>query len=281
MNSRGPLPALDFLRQRDGFVSGEEISHQLNISRSAVWKQINQLRREGYDIAAVPHLGYRLDGVPDKLLPQEIKYHLGTKIAGKNILYYETIGSTMDEAFRLGVNGAPEGTVVLAEAQARGRGRMRRSWVSPPQKGIYLSLLLRPRLSPQQAPQITLMTAVSLAQAIKSSLGIEARIKWPNDILVRGNKVAGILTEIDAEADEIKFVVIGWGINTHINRPSLPPQATSLHLEATTPVSRLALARETLRRIDTNYGCLQQNGFGPMRRQWKEMTVSLGQRIKL
>ena len=141
---------IQFLKEADGYVSGEEMSETLKISRAAVWKYIDHLRKDGYDITAVPHLGYRLVSVPDKLLPYEIQFGLNTKTFGKNIVVFNTVGSTMDEAFRLGMEGAPEGTVVCAETQHKGRGRLGRVWSSPKAKGIYCSLILRPQLPPGQ-----------------------------------------------------------------------------------------------------------------------------------
>ena len=147
---------IQFLKEADGYVSGEDMSETLKISRAAVWKYIDHLRKDGYDITAVPHLGYRLVSVPDKLLPHEIQSGLDTRTFGKNVVTFNTVGSTMDEAFRLGMEGAPEGTVVCAETQTQGRGRLGRVWSSPKAKGIYCSLILRPRLPPGQLSQLTL-----------------------------------------------------------------------------------------------------------------------------
>lgn len=272
---------LGFLKSRDGFVSGEEISRGLKISRTAVWKYMRQLREEGYSIEAVPHLGYRLFSIPDKLLPEEISYHLNTKIIGCEIFHYTSVTSTMDIAFDLGLKGFPEGTAVFAEHQTKGKGRMGRSWFSPKQKGIYLSLLLRPEFLPQESPKLTLMTAVSIAEAIKKVTQLAPLIKWPNDILINGRKVSGILTELDAEADRIKFVNIGIGINVNSSKSLLPPQSTSLKQEIGSSVSRIELAKETLRFIEKNYFTLRQKGFNPIREKWKALSIILGKQIKI
>lgn len=272
---------LDFLKSQDGFVSGEEISRDLKISRTAVWKHIRQLRLAGYAIEAVPHLGYKVISIPDKLLPQELSYRLNTKIIGQKIFYYDTLASTMDTAFELGLKGAPEGTVVLAEQQTKGRGRMGRVWFSPKAKGIYLSLLLRPEFLPQEAPKITLTAAVSLAEAIKIITGLPVLIKWPNDIMFNAKKLAGILTELDAEADKIKFINIGIGINVNSSKSFLPEEGTSLKEELGMEVSRIELTKEILRSIERNYFILKDSGFKPILEKWKASSAMLGRRIQI
>ncbi len=272
---------LQFLKSYNGFVSGEDISKSLSISRSAVWKHIANLRNTGYVIEAVPHLGYRLLSTPDKLLPEEISYHLKTKIIGKKIFYYKTVDSTMDIAFDLGIKGYPEGTVVFAEQQIKGRGRLGREWFSPKAKGIYLSLLLRPQFLPQESPKLTLMAAVSINQAIKKITGVSPLIKWPNDIIINSKKVAGILTELDAETDRIKFVNIGIGLNVNSPKTLLFKGSTSLRVETNKEVSRVKLAREILRSIEENYFALKKDGFALIRKKWKAQSLVLGKRIKV
>ena len=168
---------IHFLRSATGYLSGEDISRQLNISRSAIWKYMEELRKEGYEIIAVPHLGYKLLSSPDKLYPREIQHQLTTKTIGQRIVYSETIPSTMDEAFQLALQGAEEGTVVIAESQMKGRGRLGRHWTSPKGKGIYMSLILRPALLPTDIAKITLMGAVAVNDAISSLISIKPRIK--------------------------------------------------------------------------------------------------------
>lgn len=272
---------LDFLKARDGFVSGEEISRELKISRSAVWKHITRLRQEGYSIEAVPHLGYRILSIPDLLLPEEISCRLNTKIIGSNIFHYDEVGSTMDIAFGLGLKGYGEGTVVFAETQDNGRGRAGRTWVSLKNKGIYFSLLLRPQFSLIEAPKLTLMTAVSIVEAIKKITGLSAGIKWPNDILIGGKKCAGILTELDAETDRIKFVNIGVGINVNSSGSSLPAHSTSLKDETGKEVSRIELAKECLRAIEKNYNILKKQGFEPIASAWRAYSIILGKHIEI
>ena len=214
---------IQFLKESDGYISGEEMSQRLNMSRAAIWKYMQELRALGYEIAAVPHLGYQLVTSPDKLLSYEIQSGLNTKIIGKKIIVLETVTSTMDEAFRLGMENCPEGTIVCAEAQSKGRGRLGRAWTSPKGKGLYFSLVLRPSLPLNQLAQLTLMSAVAVAEAIEDISDLKPLIKWPNDILLEGQKLAGILTELRAESDQVKFVVVGVGLNVNSSLNQLIP----------------------------------------------------------
>ena len=230
---------LKFLKESEGYVSGEEISRRCGMSRAAIWKYMQELRQEGFDVVAVPHLGYKLVATPDKLLPSEIQHGLRTQYLGKKIIYEDTVPSTMDVAFRLGMEGAVEGTLVCAEGQTKGKGRLGRQWSSPKGKGIYMSVILRPSLPPTEVAQLTLLAAVAVCEAIRRVSGVAARIKWPNDILVENRKLAGILTELSAETDRVRFVVIGIGINVNTSLSVLPPQATSLKEEAQKKISRV------------------------------------------
>lgn len=272
---------ITFLKKSNGYLSGEEISRQLKISRSAIWKNIHQLRQEGYDIVAIPHLGYRLAGLPDKLLPREIQFQLKTKVLGREIVYLDSTTSTMDAAFRLGFEGAREGTVVAAEHQTKGKGRMGRVWCSPKGQGIYLSVILRPSVPASETAQLTLLSAVAVSEAIKKAAGIQTSIKWPNDLLIQGKKTAGILTELSAEMDRVHFVVIGIGINVNTPLSALPPQATSLKHETRREISRVELVQEVLRFLDAWYGRLNKEGFLPIVRRWKELSLTLGHRVRV
>src|SRR3989338_3167992 len=230
---------IHYLKTAEGYLSGEEISRHLKISRAGIWKYMQELRRAGYEIIAVPHLGYRLLSSPDKLIPAEIQSGLKTKILGQRVEYFDSIASTMDAAFQLGVEGAAEGTVVCAESQTKGKGRLGRSWVSPKAKGIYMSVILRPSLPPTDVAQLTLLSAVALCEAIERCCQIPVKIKWPNDILVGNRKIAGILTELSAEMDRVRFVAIGIGVNVNTTASQLPPQATSVKIEADRKSTRL------------------------------------------
>lgn len=272
---------VDFLRQTHNYVSGEEISQRLGITRQALWKHIQELKERGYDIVAVPHLGYRLVSSPDRLFPSEISCHLNTQFMGKKIYYFDILSSTMDVALELGIRGASEGTLILTEAQTRGRGRLSRRWFSPKYKGIYLSLLLKPKILPHQAPIFTLLAAVSVCEAIKEITGLDVRIKWPNDILIQNKKLGGILTELEAETDEVRFIVIGIGINVNNDRRTLVGGATSLKNEKKETVSRADLLKEILRKIEANYLVFQKKGILPILEKWRNYSITLGRRVKV
>ncbi len=272
---------VQFLKQADGYVSGEEMSETLKISRAAVWKYIDHLRKDGYGITAVPHLGYRLVSVPDKLLPHEIQFGLNTKTFGRNVVAFDSVGSTMDEAFRLGMEGAPEGTIVCAEAQNKGRGRLGRAWSSPKGKGIYCSFILRPQLPPGQLAQLTLTAAVALAEGLYNAGGIELSIKWPNDILAGGRKLAGILTELRAETDQVDFVVVGIGINVNTPASQLVEGAASLRTAAGRAFNRVAVLQEILRSFETWYAVLGQGRFDQVIEAWKARSSTLKRRVRV
>jgi len=272
---------LDFLKLKQGYASGEEISHRLGISRQALWKHIQELKHAGYDIVAVPHLGYQLISAPDRLFPLEITRGLNTKFIGRKIHYFKTLSSTMDVAMQLGMQGSCEGTIVLAEAQRKGKGRLGREWFSPKYRGIYLSLVLKPRILPNQVSVLTLLAAVSICEAIKEVTGLNAQIKWPNDILIHNKKLGGILTEINAEMDEIHSVVIGIGINVNNDKKTLVCGATSLKEQRKESTNRIELLQEILRRIEKNYLTFQEKASQPIIEKWREYNITLGKRVRI
>lgn len=272
---------LDFLKRKQEHVSGEEISHHLGISRQALWKHIQELKDDGYDIVAVPHLGYQLVSSPDRLFASEISSHLNTKFIGKRIYYFDNIRSTMDIAADLALKNAPEGTIVVAESQTKGRGRMGREWSSPKYKGIYLSLILRPKVSLSGASIFTLLTAVSICEAIKDYSGISVDIKWPNDLLVQNKKLGGILTELNAEMDQVRFVIIGLGLNVNNEKKDLPAGAASLKEAAGDPLSRVELLKLVLRAIENNYQAIQSRGTDLIIKKWRRHNITLGRRVKV
>lgn len=272
---------LSIFRERNEDVSGEELSRLLGVSRSAIWKHIEKLRAEGYDIVAHPHRGYRLLRIPDKLLPAEIAFGLNTKIMGKKIYSYQRIDSTMDIAYRLAENNSPEGVVVFSEEQSFGRGRMGRKWISPKGKGVYLSLVLRPKIPPLQAAGITLLIAVGIARAIRKVSGLTVKISWPNDILINNKKVCGILTELNAELDSTKFLILGVGINVNTPKSLLPKEATSIKEELGCEISRVELAKEVLREVEKYYILFKQKKFSSIVKEWKDLSLTIGSRIKV
>lgn len=272
---------LDFLKKKPDYLSGDQISHRLGITRQALWKHIQLLKDDGYDIVAVPHLGYKLISSPDRLFVSEVSRQLNTKFIGKKIYYFDTASSTMDIALELGMKGAQEGTIVLSEAQAKGRGRLGRNWFSPRYKGIYLSLILRPEILPNQAPLLTLISAVSICEAIKEKTGLAAQIKWPNDILIHHKKAGGILTELNAEMDLSRFIVVGIGLNVNNDKKTLPQGATSLKEQKKENIDRPELLQEILRKIEANYLVFQGKGGYPIISKWREYGITLGRRVKV
>jgi len=272
---------LDFLRKRQDYVSGEEISAHLDITRQALWKHIQELRDSGYDIVAVPHLGYKLVSSPDRLTPYEVAHGLNTKFVGKKIHYFDTISSTNDVALQLAMKGSPEGSVVIAESQTKGKGRLGRSWFSPKYKGIYFSLILRPKILPNQAPLLTLMNAVSICEAVKEKTDLDCQIKWPNDILIHHKKVGGILTELNAETDLSRFLVVGIGLNVNNDKKTIISGATSLKEQKKQDVIRLELLQEVLRRIETNYLVFQKDDGRSVIDKWREWNISIGKRVRV
>lgn len=271
---------LNFLREEnEHFLSGEELSKKLKVSRAAVWKEMESLRRLGYEIEAQPHLGYRLVKIPDKLYADEISYKLPTQIIGKKIYSYETLDSTNDTAWKLGEEGMPEGTCVLAEHQKKGRGRLGRTWASPKGKNILLSILVRPVLAPTDIAKITLMSAVSVIKTVQQVTGKTLGIKWPNDILYKNKKVCGILTEMSAEADRVKFVVIGIGINVNSEVSTLPSGSVSLKDIAGREISRVDFARVLFLEFEKDYLLLKKGRFEPLAKDWEEFSVTSGRRV--
>ena len=277
---------LEVLRNRTGqFVSGEELGRKLNVSRTAVSKQIQKLRQEGYDIESTVSQGHRLKRLPDLLRPEEVCPRLTTQLLGSEIYYFSEIGSTNDEAKKKAVAGCPEGTLVITETQLGGRGRLSRGWFSPVAKGLWFSVVLRPPFPPQEAPKCTLMAAVALNRAIRDVTGIPCGIKWPNDILCNGRKLVGILTEMSAEMDAINHIVIGMGINVNIEAAEIPPElktiATSVSIETGAEVSRIDLFIKVLERLEEIYLQVKTGGFSVVLDAWRLESITLGHMVNV
>ena len=271
-----------FRRSGGNFISGEEISGALGFSRASTWKYIKKLREEGYIIDAIPHLGYRLKSSPDKLYGYDISIGLNTRNIGKGTIHhYNTAGSTNDIAYTLAENGEPEGSIVIAESQSGGKGRMGRKWVSPAREGIYMSIILRPDVNIDEIPAITLITAGAVIRAIKNVCEVDAGMKWPNDIFINNRKVCGILTEIKAQPDRVDFLVLGIGLNVNTPAGKLPPGATSLREESSERFNRHLLFKCMLEEIEEGYLAFKKKGFGPLRAECKEVSLSLGKRVKV
>ena len=273
---------LTVLREHQGsFLSGEELSRRSGVSRAAIWKQIEKLREQGYRIAAQPHLGYQLVAAPDRLIPEELQWGLATKVIGRRIYSYASTDSTMDIAHRLVAAGEAEGGAVFAERQTKGRGRLGRSWASPSGQGIYVSVIVRPKLALTSAPLLTILAAVSVVQAIRESTGLVAQIKWPNDVMIRERKVCGILTELHTELNEVHAAIMGIGLNVNTARATLPKFATSLALERGVACDRVAVGKALLTALDAWYLELRRHGAGPVVSAWKSASMTLGRRVRV
>ncbi|KUP08037.1 biotin--acetyl-CoA-carboxylase ligase [Bacillus coahuilensis m2-6] len=265
------------------FVSGQRIAEIMGCSRTAVWKHIEELRQEGYVVEAVRKKGYRIMSSPDTVSAIEIQNGLKTKKLGQHIIHYDTIDSTQKIAHQLVQEGAPEGTMVISEEQTIGRGRLTRNWYSPKYTGIWMSIILRPNLPPVKAPQFTLITAVAVAKAITEVTGLEAEIKWPNDILIQGRKVTGILTELVAESDRINAIIIGIGMNVNQTVEDFPEElktvATSLLIEGNEPSKRSELVKEILIGLEKYYALYMTEGFYPIKLLWESYAISIGKQV--
>jgi BirA family biotin operon repressor/biotin-[acetyl-CoA-carboxylase] ligase len=264
-------------------ISGERLAERLSLSRAAVWKRIKRLKDLGYAIVGSPRKGYRLLAIPDKLLPGEIAAGLKVRLLQGPIHHFETLPSTNDLAKELAASQAPEGTLVVAEGQSRGRGRLGRQWSSPPGAGLYVSVLLRPPLPPSDLPQITLTAAVAVVRALKRATGVAPGIKWPNDLILAGKKLGGILTEMETESDQIRHLVLGLGLN--VNNREFPAEiedlATSLILATGRSFSRLAILKAWLEELDSLYQLFLDREFARILTEWKEYTVTLGQFVRV
>jgi BirA family biotin operon repressor/biotin-[acetyl-CoA-carboxylase] ligase len=277
---------LQLLRESaSDFLSGEEISRRLKVSRTAVWKRMRRLRALGYGIEASTRSGYRLIRSPDLLIPSEIKSILKTKWIGKTIHHFHTLDSTNSKAYQLALNGAEEGEVVIAESQEKGRGRLGRQWFSPPFLNLYLSVILRPKILPHQAPLITLMAAVATADAIQKFSGFIPLIKWPNDILLRDRKVAGLLNEINSEMDRIHFVILGIGVNLNMSQKmflkKIRSVATSLKIEMGQTISRKAFLQSLLQELEKWYTIFVKEGNAIILKAWRDRAHVKGRRVKV
>ena len=277
---------LKLLRQQSqDYLSGEEISRQLAVSRTAVWKHIRELKNHGYEIEAHPRKGYRLKSRPDLLLPEEIRAGLSTQLLGSQIVHFYDTSSTNNEAKRLAADDAVEGTIVVSEAQTLGRGRLNRGWFSPPGGGVWVSVILRPPFPPQEAPKCTLMAAVATVEAIREVSGLACGIKWPNDILWQGRKLVGILTEMSAEMDAINFVVLGIGINVSLQESDFPEElrniGASVSMGAEREVSRVEVLQKLLERLEHWYQVVKKEGFEPVLEAWRRESITLGQPVRV
>ena len=253
---------LKLLKETDGYVSGQELCRRFGVSRTAVWKVINQLKEEGYEIEAVRNRGYVLKGAGDVLSEAELLSCLETEWAGGRIVYFDATDSTNVQAKRLAEAHVPHGTLVVSDRQDGGKGRRGRSWASPSGVGIWMSLILRPEIAPSSASMLTLAAALAVREGIQEETGLSPLIKWPNDLVLNGKKICGILTEMSTELMEIQYVITGIGIN--VNQREFPPEirdtATSLSLEAGRSFRRSSLIAAILKAFEKDYEAFLKTG---------------------
>ncbi len=284
MTSRDKILSL-FRNNPDAFLSGQEISQQLNISRAAVWKQVELLREQGFEIEAQRSKGYRLLDGPDLLLAAEIEKDFASQYLGTPLICLPEIDSTNARARQLAEEGAAEGTVIIADRQSAGRGRLGRRWESPSAVNLYCSILLRPQIPVQQAPQLTFLSAVAVAETLQQLYHLDAKVKWPNDLLVNGRKIAGLLNEMSAETEQIHFVILGVGVNLNMTAEQFPQElnypATSVLLTTGNKVDRVVFIREFLQRLDRYYGEFLRDGFAPIRRRWESLCDMMNLRVQV
>ena len=275
---------LTMLRETTDYISGQRICDTFGVSRTAVWKAVNQLRKNGYEIEAVPNKGYRLIETPDILNLHELQSRRKTNWIGETMRCYETIDSTNAEATRLAEGNCGHGTLIVADHQQAGRGRRGRSWESPKGTSIYMSLLLKPDINPNNASMLTLVAALAVSRAITQITGKPAGIKWPNDIVMNGKKVCGILTEMSAQFDYVNHIVVGIGIN--VNTESFPEEiaymATSLQLETGMRINRAELIEAVCEHFEEVYAIyMETQDLRNLVKEYNANLVNMHQNVKV
>lgn len=267
------------------YVSGEQISQSLAVTRTAIWKHIKSLKEEGYSIESSTRSGYCLVGQPDLLLPEELKRETATRWLGQVIHYHRTIDSTNSLAKKLAVAGALEGTIIIAEEQTAGKGRLGRQWTSPFGLGLWLSVILRPQITPLEAPKITMLVSVALQEAILEATGLPAKIKWPNDIFLGDKKVAGILLEMSGEMDSINHLIVGMGVNVNLAQEDFPQElkdkATSLKIELGREICRVALTKLVLAKLEYYYELFKVGEISLLMEKWRSASWTLGKAVRV
>ena len=279
---------LDALRQAGGRkLSGATLSDELGVSRAQIWKDVESLRELGYEVAAAAGDGYQLVTAPDRLYPEEVQAGLSTRWLARDLRWFESIDSTNRLALELAREGAAHGTAVIAEGQSAGRGRLGRSFYSPPFLNLYTSVVLRPNLSTAHAPTWILAAAVAVAEAVAGSVGDDAavEIKWPNDVLLGGLKTSGILMELGAEATRVAFLVLGIGVNLNVDRDDFPDEfrafATSLRSHSGEPVDRIAFARRLYTELERALELCEQEGFEALRPAFESRFGMVGRPVRV
>ena len=275
---------LTILKDADGYVSGQELCERFGVSRTAVWKAMNQLKKEGYEIESVQNKGYHLVKTPDILSKNELVSIRKTKWVGTEICYFDVTDSTNTQAKSLGEGDAPNGTLVVAGKQESGRGRRGRSFESPAGTGIFMTLLLRPEIEPQNASMLTLVSALAVAKGIEHMVDLPVQIKWPNDIVINGKKVCGILTEMSAQMDYVNYIVIGIGIN--VSNEEFPEEikdvATSIYLESGKHVNRAMLIEKIWEEFEDYYELYEKTqDLSSLVKEYDSYLVNRGQKVRV
>jgi len=271
-----------------GAVSSADLSQRLKASPATIKTRLAELRSLGYEIEASPHLGYRFVNSPDLLHADDLMSRLGpgvVKVIGRDIRVFEKTTSSNDIVEKLAADGLKEGIVVFAEAQTQARGRLGRKWLAPAKKGLWFSILLRPMLTPQETTRVTVASATALRRAIAKQTGLPAKIKWPNDIVIHGRKVSGILTELHGELDRVEYVVLGIGVDVNLNPGDFPTSlralVTSLRIELGRPVLRSELAAVILEALDQDYGRIGPDEFPALANEWEQHCETLGHHVAI
>ena len=276
---------LKFLREKQDCVSGDYIARKLKVSRTAVWKYMNQLERYGYVINKSKGKGYMLVSTPDRLYPWEVDKYRNTGIIGKKIIHRDTVDSTNIVAFKLALAGEEEGTCVIAESQNKGKGRLGRKWCSPIEKNIYLSVIVRPPIHPSVVYPITFLSSLAVYDTIEELTGEKPVLKWPNDVLMHGKKLCGTLLELSTEADMVRFVVIGIGLNVNMDADEIDEEirqkASSLSMETRKVYERASLCGMLLSNLEKYYLRFIQKGEEEIVRTWEERAAIKGKYMKI
>lgn len=275
---------LKILRDADGYVSGQSLSDTLQVSRTAIWKAVNHLKEQGYQIEAVQKKGYHLIESPDMMSASEVESHLKTKWLGRKLLYKEEVDSTNTWAKRIAEEGAMEGTVTLADLQTQGKGRRGRIWQAPKGSTVMMTMILRPDILPEQASMLTIVMGLSTAQAVKEELGIDVQIKWPNDVVLSNKKICGILTEMSTQITSIDYVISGVGINVNTQHfpEEIAQKATSLAKETGQTYRRAPLAARVLLEFEHNYEIFLKTGdLSGLVEPYNNLLINKGKRIKV
>ena len=275
---------LEALRETDGYVSGQDLCNKFGVSRTAVWKAIKQLKEAGYEIEAVPNKGYHIVSAPDLMNKVELESIRNTTWAGQEIYYYDVTDSTNIRAKELAEEGHPGGTLVVADRQEAGRGRRGRSWDSPPGTGIFMTLLLKPEMNPNHASMLTLVAAMAVARAISKCANTEALIKWPNDIVIGGKKICGILTEMSAQFDFINHIVIGIGINVHNEHfpEEIAETAGSIFLQTGKRIRRAELIEQILEQFEHYYAIfMETEDLSGLVKEYNSILVNMNKSVRV